>query len=90
MSSVHSDTSNVEIRDLEIRVATIQSKTSEDLKLAIIEGDFALCRALVEAGFSVDCRFICGCTPLLCALYYNRDEIARYVVDQGASFKEVF
>lgn len=60
---------------------------SESLEFAIGNGDFDLCRSLVDAGANVrqpfrDCK---GCSPVLLALLRNQGQIARYLVDEGAT-----
>lgn len=61
-------------------------KTNTPLGLAIVKGDLATVKKLLEYGASVDekCN---GLTPLMLAARYNNVEIAKLLLAKGANVK---
>lgn len=68
----------------------VSQRASIPLKTAIDLRDVELCRRVVEDGANMDAGYeeCLGCTPLLYTLHYqNVEEIAVYLVSQGASIR---
>ncbi|KAH8748379.1 ankyrin repeat-containing domain protein [Hyaloscypha sp. PMI_1271] len=66
--------------------ANPQSKMiSPALSNAISKGDLKLCRELIGRGFNIDGTYGCGCTTFLQACAQGRLNIARYLLQLGAS-----
>ena len=61
-----------------------------EMRLAVNNGDLALCKTLLDQGFPVNERlYDCstGCPPLLSALQQNKPKIAEFLIDRGAEIR---
>lgn len=52
---------------------------------AIVRGELALCKQLIQRGFSIDGTCECGCTALLKAWVHSRQQVAAYLLSIGAT-----
>lgn len=61
-----------------------------EMRLAIKNGDMALCKTLLDQGFPVNERLddcSTGCPPLLFALQQHKPKIAEFLIDRGAEIR---
>jgi ankyrin repeat protein len=63
--------------------------SGQQLRAAVIKGDEATVRALIEQGVDVNATDNYGYSPLLLAIQRNRPEIAKFLIEKGADIHGV-